>query len=166
MSLYNKEIEGESIDGFHIPLQISVKNIISINNSHSCSSHSLFTNNKNQEKMLKIVSFIDLTSQKEVQQALLQAERERQANDAKSNFLAHMSHEIRTPLNGILGMMQLLSDTNLTNEQKEILCYGNTSVQILLTVINDILDFSKIEAGLLDIEYVEFELNPCIESVK
>ncbi len=81
------------------------------------------------------------------------------ANMAKSDFLARMSHEIRTPMNAIMGMSDLLSQTDLSVKQYDYLGKIRSSSRTLLRVINDILDFSKIEAGKLDMESVDFNLD-------
>jgi PAS domain S-box-containing protein len=108
----------------------------------------------------------DLTETRRQMSALARARDEAMSADrAKSEFLAMMSHEIRTPMNGVLGMLELLRDSQLSRQQQDFINTAEKSGSLLLTVINDILDFSKIEAGKLDLQEIELDLRSIVEEV-
>lgn len=110
---------------------------------------------------------LNITKQKEQEVELVKAKNSAQeAERAKSRFLANMSHEIRTPMNGLMGMMDILKDTQLNPDQSEMLEIMNNSSETLMSLLNDILDLSKIESGKINLEINVFNINDIIHEVK
>ena len=103
---------------------------------------------------------------KEVETELVEArDHAEQMSAAKGQFLANMSHEIRTPMNGVIGTLQLLEASELSETQREYASTAHKSAEALLSILNDILDLSKIEAGKLSLEEISFDLREVISDI-
>ncbi|MBC7861097.1 MAG: PAS domain S-box protein, partial [Burkholderiaceae bacterium] len=108
----------------------------------------------------------DITERNEREEALREARLAADAaNRAKSAFLATMSHEIRTPINGVIGMVEVLAQSRLSEHQSDALKTVRDSAFLLLSVIDDILDFSKIEAGRMELERVQVSITEIVEGI-
>ena len=120
----------------------------------------------NDNPLMFVGHINDVSDQHRINASLKAATQEAEAaNRAKSDFLAMMSHEIRTPMNAMLGMAELIEDTDLSKQQQGFVKAIRTSGRTLLTVINDVLDFSKIESNKLELEAGQINLRECVEDV-
>ncbi|HET6718817.1 MAG TPA: PAS domain S-box protein, partial [Rhodocyclaceae bacterium] len=143
-----REVEGRRKDGTLFPVDLAVS-------SYSIKGERFFTG------ILR-----DITERKRVTEALQSAMHgAEESSRAKSAFLAAMSHELRTPMNGVVGMIDVLCQTELDADQREMMGTARESAFSLLGVIDDVLDFSKIEAGKLELERVPVSLAKVVEGV-
>jgi len=119
---------------------------------------------ENGDVVLIVPEGHDITELKEAEEEIREArDAAEEATKAKATFLATMSHEIRTPMGGVIGMVDLLQQSKMTDDQRQMIDTVRDSAHSLLTIINDILDFSKIEAGKLDLEEIPISVRDVVE---
>ncbi|XOV79004.1 MAG: ATP-binding protein [Aestuariibacter sp.] len=131
------------------------------------SANKILLTDKQGEPAGVLTTYSDITESKQMELALRQAKlKAEEANKAKSAFLATMSHEIRTPINGIMGLLELTQETQLSTKQKEYINKAELSAHTLLHIVNDILDISKIEAGKMEIEHIPFLISDVLQQLQ
>lgn len=143
---------------------ISIKNALLFQRVRNISlaNHALI---ESQKQALQNAKESEKRAKQATEEAIKMMKLKEDASKAKSEFLANVSHELRTPLSGVIGLTELLRDTNMTSEQQELSDSIRLCADTLLTVINDILDFSKIEAGKMRLSIVGFDIEETIRDV-
>ena len=146
-------------DGNYFPVQLSVRMVDPVKGI----VQSLVRDISAQKRAEKELKKLNRNLEKQTILAHEMAAKAEMASTAKSQFLANMSHEIRTPMNGVIGMTELLLDTELNPEQCRYAETVKSSGESLMAIINDILDFSKVEAGRLELEILDFDLRGLLD---
>lgn len=143
-----REVSGKRKDGSIFPIELGVGKL-------NLTSGTMFVG------ILR-----DITERKNIEKELIRTrDMAMQSSRVKSEFIANISHEIRTPMNGILGFLQLLDDSELTEEQKEYIDVITESANGMMTIVNDVFDYSRIESGKINIESNEFDIKNTIDSI-
>jgi PAS domain S-box-containing protein len=146
-------------DGSHFPVQLSVRMVDPVNGTAQGLVRDISAQKQAEEELREL----NRNLEKQTIFANEMASKAEMANIAKSQFLANMSHEIRTPMNGVIGMTELLLDTDLNHEQCRYAETVKSSAESLMAIINDILDFSKVEAGRLELEILDFDVRGLLD---
>ncbi len=161
--IYGESHDDDAITDVFSENQISKNEISKIQEAKEQSEHRRLIRVIEQER--KLMSELQLRTAQQNEDMRHAKDAADEANRAKSAFLAIVSHEIRTPMTGIMGMLRLLQDTQLSKDQKEYTTTMKDSGDAMLALLNDILDFEKIESGKMDLENISFDLKRLIKGV-
>jgi PAS domain S-box-containing protein len=156
-------------DGKEVPVEISATYVVHGGKEYAFVFARNITERKKAEAELRLAKDKAEAANRELEHSIKRTNQlaieAQAASEAKSSFLANMSHEIRTPMNGVIGMVDLLLDTELNAEQRDYAETIQSSAEALLTVIGDILDFSKVEAKKMEFENIDFDLRLTLEDM-